>query len=149
MAPQPVAGQDAAQALPLVRRFASAGCDNVVKLWEFSEEQNRWVEEAVPLTGHTDWVRDVAFAPGQGLPRTQLASASQDRTVLIWTQDAASQEWSKVTLDPSSDGQGKFPNTVWKVSWSISGNVLAVSCGDGKISLWKENLKGEWECVNE
>jgi protein transport protein SEC13 len=31
------------------------------------------------------------------------------------------------------------------VSWSFSGNVLAVSGADNKISLWKENLKGEWE----
>lgn len=43
----------------------------------------------------------------------------------------------------------KFPDTVWRVSWSVSGNVLAVSCGDGKITLWKENLKGTWECVSE
>lgn len=133
------------QALPPapVRRLASAGCDNVVKIWSFSAEQNMWVEE-VGLAGHTDWVRDVAFAPNQGLPRTQLASAGQDRTVRIWTEEGG--QWSQVLLDP---GEGAFPDTVWTVSWSLSGNVLAVSCGDGKISLWKENLKGTWECVNE
>jgi protein transport protein SEC13 len=27
--------------------------------------------------------------------------------------------------------------------------VLAVSCGDGKVTLWKENLKGGWECVSD
>jgi len=43
----------------------------------------------------------------------------------------------------------KFADTVWRVSWSVSGNVLAVSCGDGKVSLWKENLKGDWECISE
>jgi hypothetical protein len=26
---------------------------------------------------------------------------------------------------------------VWKVSWSIMGNILAVSQGDNKVSLWK------------
>jgi protein transport protein SEC13 len=25
--------------------------------------------------------------------------------------------------------------------------VLAVSGGDNKVSLWKENLKGEWDIV--
>ena len=26
---------------------------------------------------------------------------------------------------------------------------MAVSCGDGKVTLWKENLKGVWECVSD
>ncbi|OCK95698.1 uncharacterized protein K441DRAFT_555970, partial [Cenococcum geophilum 1.58] len=29
-----------------------------------------------------------------------------------------------------------------RVSWSLSGNVLAVSSGDNKVTLWKEDLKG-------
>ena len=44
---------------------------------------------------------------------------------------------------------GKFPDVVWRVSWSLAGNILAVSCGDGKVTLWKENLKGIWECVSD
>ena len=28
-----------------------------------------------------------------------------------------------------------------------SGNVLAVSCGDGKVSLWKEALDGSWRLL--
>jgi len=27
---------------------------------------------------------------------------------------------------------------VWRVSWSVMGNILAVSQGDQKVSLWKE-----------
>lgn len=37
---------------------------------------------------------------------------------------------------------------VWRVSWSLSGNVLAVSGGDNRVTLWKETLKGEWERVS-
>lgn len=95
------------------------------------------------LEGHQDWVRDVAFAPSIGLPKTYLASCSQDKTVLIWTQTAPGAAWEKVSL------QERFPDVVWRVSWSLSGNVLAVSSGDNKITLWKENLKGEWECISE
>jgi len=29
----------------------------------------------------------------------------------------------------------------------MSGNVLAVSTGDNRVSLWKERLSGEWENV--
>ncbi len=33
--------------------------------------------EEETLEGHTDWVRDVAWAPNIGLPRSYIASASQ------------------------------------------------------------------------
>lgn len=67
----------------------------------------------------------------------------QDKSVLIWTQDTPTSKWAKKSL-----GQ-KFPDVVWRVSWSLSGNVLAVSCGDNKVTLWRENAKGDWECIRE
>ncbi|KAI5123014.1 hypothetical protein M0805_007635 [Coniferiporia weirii] len=143
------------------KRFASAGCDNVVRIWGYNAATQAWAEEDV-LAGHTDWVRDVAWAPNIGLPRSYLATASQDRTVLIWTKDNVGAAWVKTALDPASASvtatatpgaqppqPGKFPDVVWRVSWSLAGNILAVSCGDGKVTLWKESLKGAWECVNE
>jgi len=50
------------EALPPRARFVSGGCDNTVKVWQFHQE---WKEEATLGTqgGHTDWVRDVAWAP--------------------------------------------------------------------------------------
>jgi len=155
---QPIPGQPASQS-PSVKRFASAGCDNLVKIWGFREDSQSWVEEEV-LEGHTDWVRDVAWAPNIGLPRSYIATASQDKTVLIWTKDSPTAPWVKTALDPSSSlaspsaqqsapAPGKFPDVVWRVSWSLAGNLLAVSCGDGKVTLWKENLKGVWECVSD
>lgn len=36
-----------------VKRLASGGCDNLVKIWR--EENERWVEEA-KLEAHSDWV---------------------------------------------------------------------------------------------
>ncbi|OCH87118.1 vesicle budding-like protein [Obba rivulosa] len=135
-----------------VKRFASAGCDNVVRIWAFREDTRTWAEEDV-LAGHTDWVRDVAWAPNIGLPRSYIATASQDKTVLIWTKDNANAPWAKTALDPSAGvpgaAPGKFPDVVWRVSWSLAGNILAVSCGDGRVTLWKENLKGGWECVSD
>jgi protein transport protein SEC13 len=81
----------------------------------------------------------------------------QDKTVLIWTKDTPSSPWVKTALDPASASPptstpaaaGKFPDVVWRVSWSLAGNILAVSCGDGKVTLWKENLRGVWECVSD
>lgn len=59
-----------------IKRFASAGCDNLVKIWGYREDSQSWVEEEI-LEGHTDWVRDVAWAPNIGLPRSYIATASQ------------------------------------------------------------------------
>ena len=74
------------------------------------------------------------------LQKSYIASASQDKTVRIWTSDQASGgQWASKVLN--------FEAPVWRVSWSLSGNVLAVSCADNKVSLWQENLRGEWECV--
>ncbi|KAJ3300122.1 GTPase-activating protein S13, partial [Blyttiomyces sp. JEL0837] len=56
------------------KRFVSAGCDNLVKVWR--EENGSWKEESV-LSGHTDWVRDVSWAPNIGLPTSYIASCSQ------------------------------------------------------------------------
>ncbi|CUA71456.1 Protein transport protein SEC13 [Ustilago maydis 521] [Rhizoctonia solani] len=145
----PNANTNAPPSTASVKRFASAGCDNLVKIWGFREDNQTWVEEEV-LKGHTDWVRDVAWAPNIGLPRSYIATASQDRTVIIHSKSTPSSPWTQTVLHPTSDAnETKFPDVVWRVSWSLAGNILAVSCGDGKVTLWKENLKGGWECISE
>jgi len=35
----------------------------------------------------------------------------------------------------------------WGVSWSLAGGVLAVTSGDGEVSLWKKPVAGAWEQV--
>ena len=59
--------------------------------------------------------------------------------VYIWTQQSSRAPWTKAALEPASTanpsaggtpaGDGKFADVVWRVSWSVSGNVLAVSSG--------------------
>ncbi|CAO3639670.1 unnamed protein product [Cunninghamella echinulata] len=125
-----------------VKKIVSAGCDNLIKIWGWRDDTKSWQEEEV-LDGHSDWVRDVAWAPNVGLPKNYIASCSQDKTVLIWTQSTPGSKWTKKSLND------KFPDVIWRVSWSLSGNVLAVSCGDNKVTLWKEDAKGEWNCIQE
>jgi len=121
------------------RRFVTGGCDNILKLWTFDLATQSYHEDGEPLAGHTDWVRDVAWSPTI-LQRAYIASASQDQSVRIWTSESSgSGSWVSHVL--------KFDAPVWKVSWSLSGNILAVSGGDNAVTLWKENLRGEWECV--
>jgi len=118
------------------KRLVSGGCDNLVKIWKENQD-GQWVEER-RLDGHKDWIRDVCWAPSIGLPNNTIASCSQDQRVIIWRcSDLDLGEWSKQLLHT-------FDDSVWHVSWSLCGTMLAVSCGDNKISLWKETLEGEW-----
>jgi len=41
----------------------------------------------------------------------------------------------------------QFDGPVWRVSWSVTGNVLAVSSGESDVTLWKKQLAGEWTRV--
>lgn len=79
-APAPGAPASAVPAGGAVKRFASAGCDNVVRIWAYRDDAQSWVEEDA-LEGHADWVRDVAWAPNIGLPRSYIATASQVRPI--------------------------------------------------------------------
>ena len=122
------------------RRLVTGGCDNLVKIWRCTDE-GEWEKEK-ELAGHSDWVRDVAWAPSLGASESMIASCSQDKKVIIWTRDAAAAgEWARKEL--------LFSSAVWRVSWSVTGNILAVSSGDNQVTLWKETLVGEWEQVGQ
>lgn len=97
-----------------------------------SEDSDGYVPEV--LEGHADWIRDVAWAPNIGLPFDTIASCSQDRTVIIWQRTTGN--WTKAALL-------KFPAVVWRVSWSVTGNILAVSTADNQVTLWKD-VEGKW-----
>ena len=102
-----------------------------------------WTRHLLVATGKSDWVRDVAWSPTP-LSKSYIASASQDHTVRIWTcaagaDQADASNWKSEVLE--------FEVVVWRCSWSMAGNVLAVSGGDNRVSLWKEKLRGGWEVV--
>jgi len=145
-----------AQAAP---RFASAGCDNALRIWRM-EADGKWLEQPVfadadssnsnsnssssnssgsgsDANKHKDWIRDVAWAPSLGLPSSTIATASEDKTVGIWTEDSQGMFKRTKTLT--------FDQKVWRVSWSVMGNILAVSQGDNQVSLWKESVDGDWK----
>ena len=132
-------------------RLATAGCDNHIRFWKYAAEQGQWLEAgstATTTTGvhHTDWVRDVAWAPCLLPHQNMLASCSEDGTVLIWKQQ-------QQTGSAEEDGEWQaqllhtFDDPVWRVSWSVTGHLLAVSSGDSTVTLWKAGLDGQWTQV--
>ncbi|KAI9220515.1 protein transporter sec-13 [Blastocladiella britannica] len=137
------AGGDLSAAATAPMQLATAGCDNTVKLWTLASARGPAPEpaSAESLDGHADWVRDVAFAPNVGVPVTYLASCGQDKAVFVWTRAAGDASWTRKSV-------GQFEEVVWRVSWSIAGDVLAVAAGDNKVTLWRESAGGEWEKVS-
>ncbi|RXN18019.1 SEC13-like protein [Labeo rohita] len=86
----------------------------------WKEEDGQWKEDQ-KLEAHSDW----------------------DGRVFIWTcDDPAGNTWTAKLLH-------KFNDVVWHVSWSITGNILAVSGGDNKVTLWKESVDGQWACISD
>jgi protein transport protein SEC13 len=135
-----------AEAGPL--RIVTGGCDNLVKIWV--KDVAGWVVSQ-SLHGHSDWVRDVAWAPsvggsGKGL----IASAGQDKLVIVWAEgEGGVWENKEVCAEGFGDvvWRTRFVFVVLWCSWSPSGNILAVSSGDNKVSLWKE-AGGVWKQVS-
>jgi len=123
------------------RRLASCGCDGALKIWYFEGSLGQWQEEqGSPLTGgHSDWIRDVAWAPNLGLPKSTIATAGQDGRLMVWNEKSRGQ-WENVLVK-------EFEGAVWRVNWSVSGNLLSASDASGNVTLWKEVVDGKWQQI--
>ena len=116
--------------------FVTGGNDKVVQMYD--RDGGKVV---ATLKGHTKRVNTVVLREKEG-ESTLVVSGAADKTVRIWTSDASAPgQWTSTVLE--------FDSVLWRVSWSLSGNILAVSGGDNKVTLWKENLKGQWEKVKD
>jgi len=97
--------------------LASAGRDNLVKLWDVASGQ-----EMLALSGHEDYVMSVAFSPNG----KQLVSGSWDKTVRLW--DIAGEQ-ELYTLS----GHTK---EVENVAFSPDGKSVASASDDWTAKLW-------------
>jgi protein transport protein SEC13 len=122
-------------------RLVTGSCNNCVQVWRYDSEWR--LEEMESEQAHVDWVRDVAWAPNTGLPYNVIASCGEDGRLCIWEQKEESgvlRKWTPLRIYD-------FDVPVWRLSWSITGNVLAVSTGDHKVSLWKQDVDGKWVSI--
>ena len=128
-------------------RVATAGCDNRIRFWtKKASAGSQWEEDVAPLgqsVAHSDWVRDVAWAPPIVPGVDVVASCSEDGTVIVWTRkEDGSKVWEPSLLN-------NFGEPVWRLSWSVTGSILAVSSGDSTVTLWKAGLDGKYKQVSQ
>lgn len=127
----------------VVARLATAGVDGNVRVYKRVGSDGVWeLDDNGLLKGYSASARDVAWAPSSGMPVNVMATAWENGVVVIWRQAASGGEWVKQELPA-------FSAPAWRVSWSTTGNLLAVSCGDNSATLWKETLAGGWEQVSD
>jgi len=125
-----------------VRRFATGGCDNAVKVWTQAAEGGDWDCQTLDGAAHKDWVRDVAWCPNMGLPSNMVASCSQDGTVAVWEEKAPGQ-WGHTVL--RMNNQDNFGCPTWSVSWSVTGTILSVTDDERRVTLWTQGTDRVWE----
>ncbi|XP_037364779.1 centrosomal protein of 192 kDa isoform X3 [Talpa occidentalis] len=120
-----------------------------VQVFEYNENTRKYAKAETLMTV-TDPVHDIAFAPNLGRSFHILAIATKD--VRIFTLKPVRKELT------SSGGPTKFEihlvaqfdnhnSQVWRVSWNITGTVLASSGDDGCVRLWKANYMDNWKCT--
>ncbi|XP_039425496.1 centrosomal protein of 192 kDa [Corvus cornix cornix] len=120
-----------------------------VQIYEYNENTRKYAKAEALMTV-TDPVHDIAFAPNLGRSFHILAVATKD--VRIFTLKPLRKELT------SSGGLTKFEihivaqfdnhnSQVWRVSWNITGTVLASSGDDGCVRLWKANYMDSWKCT--
>jgi len=120
----------------------AVGSNNEVKIHEWNEDTRRWTV-CDTLRGHTGIVHDVAWAPNMGRTSHHIATASKDKTVIIW----------RLNIDPIQHAQQseplEHPNEVWRVEWNATGTILASSGDDGVLRFWKSNFLDQWKKLME
>ncbi|XP_048364489.1 centrosomal protein of 192 kDa [Sphaerodactylus townsendi] len=120
-----------------------------VQIYEYNENTRKYAKAETLMTV-TDPVHDIAFAPNLGRSFHILAVATKD--VRIFTLKPIRKELT------ASSGLTKFEvqlvaqfdnhnSQVWRVSWNITGTVLASSGDDGCVRLWKANYMDNWKCT--
>lgn len=146
-----------------------------VLIYEYDEHHRRWVK-ADAVASATDPVHDLSFAPYIGRSYHLLGIASKNVQIVtikpIQSTNTANSSLppSSKHLQSSSSDHHQSPSTslmtqparfeiktvaqfeehlsqVWRVSWNITGTILASSGDDGTVRMWKSNYLDNWKSL--
>ncbi|XP_015927081.1 nucleoporin SEH1 [Parasteatoda tepidariorum] len=128
---------------------SQTGGDKVI-IFEYNENTRRWPRiDTLPIK---EAVYDLAFAPNLGRSYNLLAVATKNLQIFI-IRSLPDQNIGGIPEGTSKyeiRQAGQFDNhnsQVWRVSWNITGTILASSGDDGCVRLWKANFNEKWKCI--
>lgn len=116
--------------------------------------------EAARFPDHKGLIRDIAWAPSMGRGFQLVATASKDGKVRIFKVTAETHEPGDDDDSVIGDGDpttkivikqlhefGDHQGEVWRVSWNLTGTILASAGDDGKVRFWKASYGDNFQCM--
>jgi len=124
-----------------------------VLIFEYSKAARKW-SKVQNLTGITDKVHDIAFAPNMGRSFHILGIASSDVRIVSLSTPSGAENGVSATSGGGFEVRelvrlSDHNSEVWRVAWSITGTILGSSGDDGCVRLWKANYLHHWKCVSK
>lgn len=108
-----------------------------------TDAEDEWAF-TVLLTGHDSEIKSVAFCP---VNPSLLATCSRDKSVWIWEEISADDDYETVAV--LSEHEGDVKCVAWSPSVDGEGGECLASCGyDDEVRVWRDvEGEGEWGCV--
>ncbi|KAJ6252756.1 nucleoporin seh1 [Anaeramoeba flamelloides] len=123
----------------------TAAINRSVKIWKFCEEGLKW--ESIFNLGIELEVYDIVWSNFVGRD-FHLIAISTEEALEIWKieklKNNAYQNIEKERIAYFT----QINDSIWKLGWNETGNVLASTSNKGIVKLWKSNLLGNWSCIS-
>lgn len=124
---------------------SSPTCTSKILIYELNEHGRDWQKI---WTGVDELVFDIAFSPNNGRSFDLLGVATAKDVKIIsicldLDREPSNKRHYKVNVVASLTDHGC---QAWRVSWNITGTILASSGDDGAVRLWKA-LQGKWKSI--
>ncbi|KAG5670547.1 hypothetical protein PVAND_000801 [Polypedilum vanderplanki] len=131
---------------PMIAAASDVATSNEPKVFvfEYSELNRRWTKtESINVT---EPVHSIEFAPNVGRSYHILAVASKDVSIFNLKPIVEQTGTSRFEVSQAAQFNDNFC-TVWKVTWNVTGTMLATSSDDGYVRIWRMNYQKLFKCI--